>query len=93
MQNFDLLMHGFSIAISVPHIALMIGGVLLGILVGVLPGLGAPNGVSLLLPITFGMQPVSAIIAVVAAVGLYLVFEWSFQVSLPHGLLGAWLDL
>ena len=61
-QNFELLMHGFSIAISVPHIALMIGGVLLGILVGVLPGLGAPNGVSLLLPITFGMQPVSAII-------------------------------
>ena len=36
--------------------------VLLGILVGVLPGLGAPNGVSLLLPLTFGMQPVSAII-------------------------------
>jgi TctA family transporter len=36
--------------------------VLFGILVGVLPGLGAPNGVSLLLPLTFGMQPVSAII-------------------------------
>ena len=62
MENFDLLLHGFSIAISVNHIALMIGGVLLGILVGVLPGLGAPNGVSLLLPITFGMQPVAAII-------------------------------
>jgi putative tricarboxylic transport membrane protein len=62
MENFDLLLHGFSIAISVPHIALMVGGVLLGILVGVLPGLGAPNGVSLLLPITFGMQPVAAII-------------------------------
>ena len=45
-----------------PIIALMVGGVLLGILVGVLPGLGAPNGVSLLLPLTFGMQPVSAII-------------------------------
>src|SRR3954470_12742837 len=62
MENFDLLMHGFSIAISVNHIALMVGGVLLGILVGVLPGLGAPNGVSLLLPLTFGMQPVAAII-------------------------------
>ena len=36
--------------------------VLLGILVGVLPGLGAPNGVTLLLPLTFSMQPVSAII-------------------------------
>ena len=35
----------------------------------------------------------AALIAVVAAVGLYLVFEWSFQVELPHGLLGAWLDL
>ena len=35
---------------------------LLGILVGVLPGLGAPNGVSLLLPLTFSMDPVSAII-------------------------------
>jgi len=35
----------------------------------------------------------SVLIAVVAAVGLYAVFEWSFQVSLPHGLLGAWLDL
>src|SRR5476651_2645801 len=62
MENFDSLMHGFSIAISVPHIALMIGGVLLGILVGVLPGLGAPNGVSLLLPLTVGMAPVYAII-------------------------------
>src|SRR5581483_11622323 len=62
MENLDALLHGFSIAISFSHIALMIGGVLLGILVGVLPGLGAPNGVSLLLPITFGMQPVAAII-------------------------------
>lgn len=35
----------------------------------------------------------AAVIAVAAAVGLYAVFEWSFQVELPHGLLGAWLDL
>jgi hypothetical protein len=35
----------------------------------------------------------SIVIAVVAAVGLYAVFEWAFQVSLPHGLLGAWLEL
>jgi TctA family transporter len=55
-------MHGFAIALSVPHLGLMVVGVLFGILVGVLPGLGAPNGVSLLLPLTFGMQPVSAII-------------------------------
>src|SRR3979490_3469022 len=55
-------MHGFGIALSGNHIFLMVIGVRLGILVGWLPGLGAPNGVSLLLPLTFGMQPVSAII-------------------------------
>src|SRR6201982_911507 len=62
MENFDALLHGFTIALTVPHLVLMVLGGLLGILVGVLPGLGAPNGVSLLLPLTFGMQPVSAII-------------------------------
>src|ERR1700759_2731548 len=62
MENLQELFHGFTIAVTVPHLALMAVGVLLGILVGVLPGLGAPNGVSLLLPLTFGMQPVSAII-------------------------------
>src|ERR1700741_2403780 len=60
MENLQSLLHGFTIALSLQHLALM--GVLLGILLGVLPGLGAPNGVSLLLPLTFGMQPVSAII-------------------------------
>ena len=35
----------------------------------------------------------SLLIAVVASVALYFVFEWAFQVSLPHGLLGVWLDL
>ena len=62
MENLQSLLHGFTIAVTAPHLLLMVTGVLLGILVGVLPGLGAPNGVSLLLPLTFGMQPVSAII-------------------------------
>ena len=62
MGNFDLLWHGFGVALTGYHLGLMVVGVLLGILVGVLPGLGAPNGVTLLLPLTFSMQPVSAII-------------------------------
>jgi putative tricarboxylic transport membrane protein len=62
MENFASLLHGFQIALTTHHIALMFAGVLLGILVGVLPGLGAPNGVSLMLPLTFSMDPVSAII-------------------------------
>lgn len=62
MDNIASLMHGFGVALTTYHVALMVGGVLLGILVGVLPGLGAPNGVTLLMPLTFSMDPVSAII-------------------------------
>ena len=62
MDNFGNLMDGFGIVFSAFHLALMAAGVLLGILVGVLPGLGAPNGVSLLIPLTFTMDPISAII-------------------------------
>jgi len=61
-ENFPLLAQGFGLAVSPYNILLMIVGVFLGILVGVLPGLGAPNGVTLLMPLTFGMNPVSAII-------------------------------
>ena len=62
LANLDALMHGFTVALTLPHLVLIVAGVLLGILVGVLPGLGAPNGVTLLLPLTFSMDPVSAII-------------------------------
>ncbi len=62
MGNFDLLMHGFSVAITPMHLMLMVAGVLMGLVVGVLPGLGAPNGVSLLIPLTFALDPTSAII-------------------------------
>jgi putative tricarboxylic transport membrane protein len=62
MANFQSLLQGFGVALSGYHVLLMVAGVLLGILVGVLPGLGAPNGVTLLLPLTFGMNPVAAII-------------------------------
>jgi putative tricarboxylic transport membrane protein len=62
MDEFQSLMHGFSIALSWNHAGLMLVGILLGIVVGVLPGLGGPNGVAILLPLTFGMSPTAAII-------------------------------
>ncbi|MES2759995.1 MAG: tripartite tricarboxylate transporter permease [Pseudomonadota bacterium] len=62
MDDFNSLMHGFSIVLSWQNMGLMIIGILLGIVVGVLPGLGGPNGVAILLPLTFAMNPTSAII-------------------------------
>jgi putative tricarboxylic transport membrane protein len=40
----------------------MLLGITLGVLIGVLPGLGGANGVAILLPLTFSMNPTSAII-------------------------------
>ena len=62
MDDFNALLQGFSTVLSWHNGGLMIVGILLGIVVGVLPGLGGPNGVAILLPLTFTMNPTSAII-------------------------------
>jgi putative tricarboxylic transport membrane protein len=62
MEAFGLLIHGFAVLMTWKIIALMMVGLVLGIFVGVLPGLGGPNGVAILLPLTFTMDPTSAIV-------------------------------
>ena len=62
MDEFASLIQGFGVALSWYNLAMMMVGILLGVLIGVLPGLGGPNGVAILLPITFTMDPTSAII-------------------------------
>src|SRR6201982_3058564 len=56
------LFHGFAVVIQPFNILLMVIGILLGVVIGVLPGLGGANGVAILLPLTFSMPPTSAII-------------------------------
>jgi putative tricarboxylic transport membrane protein len=56
------LIGGFEVALSWYNLALMMVGILLGVIIGVLPGLGGANGVAILLPLTFAMPPTSAII-------------------------------
>ncbi len=62
MAELSSLFHGFAVALSGYNIALMFVGIVLGVLIGVLPGLGGANGVAILLPLTFTMPPTSAII-------------------------------
>jgi len=52
----------FAVLMTWKTLALMMVGLVLGISVGVLPGLGGPNGVAILLPLTFTMDPTSAIV-------------------------------
>ena len=62
MDDFNSLMHGFSVAATLPNLGYMMVGLLLGVLIGVLPGLGGANDVAILLPLTFTMNPTTAII-------------------------------
>src|ERR1700710_1261824 len=56
------LAHGFSVALEPHNLFYCFLGVLIGQVVGVLPGMGAMAAISLLLPLTFAMKPVAAIL-------------------------------
>jgi putative tricarboxylic transport membrane protein len=60
--GLDNLLLGFSIAVTPFNLFVAVLGILLGTIIGVLPGLGGANGVAILLPLTFAMPPTSAII-------------------------------
>src|SRR3954451_12238040 len=55
MDEIQSLLHGFVVALSLKNLALMFVGIVLGVIIGVLPGLGGANGVAILLPLTFSM--------------------------------------
>ena len=62
MEDLFNLFHGFAVIFSWYNLGMMAIGLVLGVLIGVLPGLGGPNGVAILLPLTFTMSPTSAIV-------------------------------
>jgi putative tricarboxylic transport membrane protein len=62
----DNLIMGFSIAVTPFNLLMATAGVIIGTLIGALPGIGPVSGVALLLPLTFGMPPTSAIIMLAA---------------------------
>src|SRR5246127_206730 len=59
---FHNLALGFGVAVSPMNLFLCLIGALVGTLVGVLPGIGTIATVAMLLPITFGLPPVGALI-------------------------------
>src|SRR6266404_8192834 len=61
-MGIENLLLGFQVALQPHNLFLAVIGIALGTIIGVLPGLGGANGVAILLPLTFSMQPTSAII-------------------------------
>ncbi len=65
MFSSDLLLQGFTHLLSNPMALVLASfGVMLGIMIGALPGLTATMGVAILLPFTYGMDPVSGLLMI-----------------------------
>ncbi len=61
-QSLVDLWQGFGVALQPHNLMWSFFGVLVGNLIGVLPGMGALSAISILLPLTYSMQPVPAIL-------------------------------
>ncbi|WP_309070983.1 tripartite tricarboxylate transporter permease [Arthrobacter sp.] len=59
---WENLMLGFSTALTVENLLWCFVGVLVGTVIGLMPGLGSTTGVAILIPLTLGMEPVTALI-------------------------------
>ncbi|MCF7942498.1 MAG: tripartite tricarboxylate transporter permease [Spirochaetia bacterium] len=62
MESIMQLMQGFTVALQPMNIMWVTIGGVLGTIIGMLPGLGPATGVAVLLPLTFSMGPVAALI-------------------------------
>ncbi|HLF39519.1 MAG TPA: tripartite tricarboxylate transporter permease [Burkholderiales bacterium] len=67
-ETLNNLLLGFSVALQPSILVYAFAGCIIGTLVGMMPGLGPLAGISLLLPATFGLNP---IIAIVLLSGVY----------------------
>ncbi|WP_321314242.1 tripartite tricarboxylate transporter permease [Halarcobacter sp.] len=67
---FETLMSAFSELMQVHHMLYLLGGVFLGILVGILPGLGGIVGFSIMLPFLYGMDQTSALAMLIGMVAV-----------------------
>ncbi len=62
MELFGNLAIGFQVALTFQNLLYAFFGVLLGTLIGVLPGIGPVPTIAMLLPITYALPPISALI-------------------------------
>ncbi|MGY4646709.1 tripartite tricarboxylate transporter permease [Mycobacterium sp. URHB0021] len=61
-MDFTAFLDGFALVVEPKNLLYCLVGVLIGMIIGVLPGLGPAATIAILLPITYTIDPVSAII-------------------------------
>ena len=62
MEIMSNLLMGLHVAAEPYNLFIAVVGIVLGVIIGVLPGLGGANGCAILIPVTFVMPPVAAVI-------------------------------
>ncbi len=68
MDALRLLIDGFAVAVQPPNLLAAAIGVMVGQIIGVLPGIGPASTIAILLPVTFSLNPTAAMIMFV---GIY----------------------
>jgi putative tricarboxylic transport membrane protein len=66
----DVFTSALSDLLTVQHLLYMMIGVLIGLCIGVFPGLGGIAGLSLLIPFLYGMESVSALAMLIGLVAV-----------------------
>jgi len=59
------LMVGFSLMLNIEVLVIMVVGLILGLVLGAIPGLGSVLGIGVLLPLTYAMSPLPALVLLV----------------------------
>ncbi len=62
METLTHILNGFTVCMQPINLWYTFVGVFIGTIIGVLPGIGASAGIALLIPVTYGMDPTSALI-------------------------------
>ncbi|GGW67553.1 tripartite tricarboxylate transporter permease [Vreelandella hamiltonii] len=66
MEIFDNLLMGLSVAITPMNLFYLLIGASIGMMIGAIPGFGPSAGIAILLPLTFSMDPISAVMMLAA---------------------------
>jgi len=70
LQALPSLGQAFALIFQPMQLVYLVGGVLLGLSIGVLPGLGGIAGLALLLPFMYGMEPVSGLALMIGLIAV-----------------------
>jgi putative tricarboxylic transport membrane protein len=62
VESLQNALDGFAVVLEPTNLLYCLVGVVIGMLIGVLPGLGPAATIAILLPLTYGVEPVTAII-------------------------------